>query len=121
MEKEGKAYGFFYCDASKKQIEVELPAIRNSAQTPSQLELTLTEGVDGIKGDNNLVALAQQAKQEGMRYVLEAKYQGATNKATANELGDILNQAYQSPLYQAGEPFSGAVLYEQDGKYLFKE
>ena len=121
MEKEGKAYGFFNCNASKEQIAVELPAIRNFAQTPSQLELTLTEGVDGIKGDTNLVALAQQAKQKGIRYVLEAKYQGATNKATANELADVLNQTYQSPLYQAGEPFSCAVVYEEKGEYLFRE
>ena len=121
MEKEGKAYGFFYCTASKAEIEAELPTIRDCAQTPSQLELTLMEGVDKIKGNGNLMALAQQAQDEGMRYVVEAKYQGATNQATANELADILNQTYQSPLYQPGEPFRGAVVYEENGEYVFRE
>src|SRR3989344_1924819 len=100
----GKAYGFFYCDAAKEAIELELPTIRNFAQTPSKLELALIEGVEKVSGDTKLTALAQQAKQEGMRYVLEATYKGATNKATANELTDILNHTYQSPLYQQGEP-----------------
>jgi len=121
MEKEGKAYGFFYCTASKEQIEVELPAIRDFAQTSSQLELTLTEGVHNLRGEANLLTLAREAQEEGMKYVLEAKYKGATNQATANEVADILNQVYQSTLYQPGEALRGAVVYEQNGEYVFRE
>lgn len=117
----GKAYGMFYCDASEEAIEQELPTIRDLTQTPSQLELTLVEGMDNVRGDANLVALAKQAKEQGMRYALEATYPGATNKVTANEVSGILNQAYQSPLYKDGEPFSGAVVYEENGEYVFKE
>jgi len=93
----GRAYGFFYCDASKQEIETELPTIRELVKTPSQLELSLIEGMDHIKGDERLTALAQEAKQDGINYVLQATYPGGTNRDTADEVASILNQAYQSP------------------------
>jgi len=116
----GKAYGFLYCSASKQEIEAELPSLRDHAQTPSQLELVLIESIDNL-GDSKLNHLAQKAKEQGINYLLEATYPHANHKATANELADILNQAYQSSLYQAGEPFNGAVVYELDGEYVFRE
>lgn len=76
----GKAYGFFDCNASKDAIEAELPTIRELVLTPSRLELSLIEGVDALKGESTLIALALEAKESGIRYVLEAAYPGATNK-----------------------------------------
>jgi len=121
MEKIGKAYGFFDCTASKKEIEAELPAIRELAQIPSQLELSLTEGMDNLKGDSDLMSLAQEAKKEGIKYVLEATYSGATNKETADEVAAILNQAYQTPLYKEGESFKGEIVYREGDQYIFRE
>jgi len=139
MEKEAKNYGmayaFFDCRTSKEQIEAELPTIRQCVKTPSKLELSLTEGVCKFMGtsilgrkalvgrpiDTQLRDVAKEAKDSGMRYVLEAKYEGATNKQTADEVASVMNQAYQSPLYQKGEQFRGEVVYNERGKYIFRE
>jgi hypothetical protein len=118
MEKTGKAYAFFDCSASKEQIEAELPKIRECVRTPSNLELSLAEGVDRLKGDKRIMALAKEAKDSGMKYVLEAKYEGATNKQTADEVASVLNQAYQSPLYAYKEEFRGNVLYNGSKGYV---
>ena len=44
--KAGEAYAFFYCKASKPQVERELPLIRRIVGTPSELELSLTDDLD---------------------------------------------------------------------------
>jgi len=77
--------------------------------------------MDDLKGDERLTALAQKAKQHGINYVLEATDPKGTNRETADELASILNQAYQSSLYQAKEPFKGAVVYEENGEYVFRD
>lgn len=117
--KSGKAYGFFNCKASKEEIEAELPTIRKLAQTPSQLELSLIEGVRNLKGEIDLIELAKEAETAGIKYVMEATYPTSNNKQTAGELSSILNQAYQSPLYSKGETFEGNIVYKDKGKYIF--
>ena len=117
----GEAYGFFYCDASKQEIETELPKIRELVRTPYQLELSLIEGMDNIKGDEKLTALAQEAKQYGINYILKATYPNKTNKDTAAEVAPILNQLYQSPLYETNAPFKGAIVHEENGEYVFRD
>ena len=117
----GKAYAFFNCSASIEAIEEELPLIRECVRTPSNLELALMEGTDNLKGDPKLLQIAREAKKAGIRYVFDATYQGGTNRQTADELAGILNQAYQSPLYQEGEQFSGEIVFREKGKYLFRE
>ena len=117
----GRAYGFFYCNASKQEIETELPTIREMVRTPSQLELSLIEGMDNIRGDKRLTSLAQEAKQSGLNYMLQATYPNGTHKDAADEVACILNQIYQSPLYEAKEPFNGAIVYEEDGEYVFRD
>ena len=117
----GRAYGFFYCDASKQEIEETLPTIRECVQTPSELELTLFEGIENINDDAKLREFSREAKSSGMKYCLEAKYPGATNEKTADELSAVLNQAYLSPLYQEEEPFIGEIVYEDKGEYVFRE
>ncbi|PIN94379.1 hypothetical protein COU53_03775 [Candidatus Pacearchaeota archaeon CG10_big_fil_rev_8_21_14_0_10_30_48] len=119
--KTGKAYAFFNCEASKGDIEKELPSIRSCVKTPNALELSLMEGTDTLKGDAQLLQIAREAKEAGIKYVMEATYQNATNHQTADEVASILNQAYQSPLYQKGEQFRGEVVYKERGKYLFRE
>ena len=127
----GEAYAFFYCGASKEAIEAELPKIRECVRTPSNLELSLTEGVmkfvgtriltSTLKNKSQLIAIAKEAKEGGMRYVLEAKYEGATNKQAADEVASVINQAYQSPLYADKEEFRGSIVYQDMGKYVFRE
>jgi len=139
----GQAYGFFDCRASKEEIEAKLPTVREFAQTPSKLELSLRQGVGNLKDNQKLIAAYEKAKsciifpdamspsdrlQETqktrdteLKYVIEARFPSATNKQTAGELGDVLNQAYQSLLYEDGEPFRGAVVHEENGEYVFRK
>ena len=117
----GKAYGFFDCSASKQEIEKTLPSIREAVATPAKLELSLIEDVENLKGPNKLTSIAQEAKESGLKYVLEASYIGATNRQTADELSAVLNQAYQSPLYKNKEEFRGAIVYKEIGEFIFRE
>ena len=118
--KKGVAYGFFNCTASKEAIEAELPTIRSMAQTPNQLELSVIEGVDNLpvpKRDPALASIVDQAKTAGMKYVLQARYQGATSRETTGELATVVNQAYNSPLYQHKEPFRGELVFPSGNGY----
>ncbi|MEK6915197.1 MAG: hypothetical protein AABW89_01490 [Nanoarchaeota archaeon] len=119
--KAGEAYAFFQCSASKQEIEREIPLIRKVVGTPSALELSLTEGMDGVSGNVGLRSLAQEAKQSGINYMLKAVMPEKTNRETADEVASVINQAYQSPLYGASGPFNGAIAYEQNGSYVFRE
>lgn len=114
--KTGKAYAFFNCKASKGDIEKEIPFIRESVKTPNALELSLMEGTDTLTGDSELLQMAKEAKDAGIKYVMEATCPNVTNQQTADEVASILNQAYQSPLYQKGE-----VVYKERGRYVFRE
>jgi len=114
----GKAYAFFNCNATPEVIEAEIPNIRRLVRTPTNLELSLTENTGLIKGDRELQALAEEAKTAGLKYILTAKCPKKDNRETAQELTGILNQAYQSPLYQKDEPFSGDVLYRHRSRYV---
>jgi len=117
----GKAYAFFDCNASKTHINATLPDIRDAVQTPSNLELSLMKYFDNLKGDSEILNIAREAKEAGIRYAMEAKYPNATNQKTADELSAILNQAYQSPLYQENEQFRGWIFYEKNGQYVERE
>lgn len=117
----GRAYGFFYCDASKSEIEKLFPKIREMVKTPSKLEFSLVEGMDNLGGDERLIALAQEARQDGINYVLQATYFNRTNRETADEVASILSQTYQSSLYESNAQFKGAVVYEEEGDYVFRE
>ena len=121
-EDSGEAYAFFDCMASKEKIEGELQPIRIVTKSPSQLELSLTEGINPESFDHpELVEIAQDAKGAGIRYVMKAGCGNASNKTIADELAIILNQAYQSPLYENGEEFRGGIFYEDKGHYVARE
>lgn len=118
----GEAYAFFNCNASKVQIEAELPQIRTLTETPNELELSLTEGIDPQSYEHpQLRRIAQEAKDSGIKYAMNARYKDATNKETTDHLSGILNQAYQSPLYQEGEQFCGEIVFQNKGRYVFRD
>ena len=56
----------------------------------------------------------------GARYAMIARYPGATNKKTADELSAVLIQTSQSHLYQEGEDFRVDIFYEKNGEYFFR-
>lgn len=121
METPGKAYGFFDCRSSKDEIEESMPKIRKYAQTPLKVGLSLTDDLGRITGDSDLMAIAEDARNEGMRYALEATYRGATNREVADEVEGFLNQTYQTQLFDKGEPFRGDVIFQLEGKYVFRD
>lgn len=116
--KTGKAYGFFDCNATKEEIQGEIPFIRKCLNTPNELELILTEDINSLNVDSDLLPIAQELDP---KYVIEAICQDYTNEKTADELSAVLNQAYQSPLYQKGEKFMGKIVYKENEKYIFRE
>jgi len=118
----GEAYAFFDCNASKKEIEAEIPFIREAVQTPGELELSLTEGINPESFKHpELRSIAKDAKDAGIKYSLRAKLRNGSNKQTADEVAGILNQAYQSPLYQDKEEFRGGIFYQEHGRYVERE
>lgn len=117
----GLAYAFFDCDAAKEDIEGGLPTLREFAQTPNELELTLKEEIAPKDFIGDLKYIAKDAKRAGIRYQIQAKLPGYDNKRAADEVADILNQAYQSPLYSDKEQFRGKVFYEQSGRYISRD
>ncbi|MBI4440817.1 hypothetical protein HY639_01490 [Candidatus Woesearchaeota archaeon] len=117
----GKAYGFFMCNADKETVANELPDLRRITQAPSALELSLMDDFSHIKADNLLKPLIHQARDNGMCYCLEATLPGSSNRVAAKELNDMLGNIYNSPLYKEGDEFSGAIVYEENGKYVFYE
>jgi len=125
MKKTGKAYTSFDCEASEKDIKELLPLIRRRVKIPNRLELSLMRGTEnqGISMLSNpkLWAIVMGVKETDIKYSGEATCPNVTNRQTAGELTSILNQMYQSPLYQEREPFRGEVVYKEGGRYVFKE
>lgn len=137
MEKEaknyGRAYAFFDCDASKADVEDEIVKARYYAETPSNLELSLTEGEENLNGDADFINALAAAKKSSLsrlpksqrednpvsyRYALKAKLADETNLATANKLKNIMNLLYGKKLYTQGEEFFGEIVYQRGDRYV---
>jgi len=136
----GKAYGFFDCDATKEEIEREIPSLRHDARNPKGLQLLLHEGISELQFDKALTEKIQYPddyriksskfnKQDyeeedkplsKMKYVLEANYEGASNENTASEVGDLLN-VFHYEFNKDQSFFRGAVIYKENGEYLFRK
>jgi len=114
----GQAYGFFYCSAPKATVEAELPKARLHSNAPSELELTLIEGMANVKGDSRLLALATEAGKSGDNYLLRASLPGGTNVDAAKHLSAILNMLWGSDLYKSADEFSSDIAYLENGKYV---
>ena len=140
INKTGKAYAFFDCDASVQEIERSMPQIRDEARTPKGLQMLLHEGISGLKLDKTLskqiqypddyrVMSSERLKQgcekerkplSDMRYSLVANYEGASNEDVANELGDVMNMIHRRFNRDQGM-FRGAVVYKKNGEYQLRE
>ena len=79
-----------------------------------------TDDATTLNMDPDVSQIAQEANNSGMKYIIEATYDNATNEQTADELSAVLNQAYQSPLYRQGEGFRGEIAYMENGGYTFR-
>lgn len=120
---EGKAYAFFNSKCPKDKLPLVIEDVRDMYRTPKALELSITEGFEKLektKEGKELRPLIQQAKEAGMRYVLEARYKGATNQRTADEVKSILEGVYNSSR-KPDKTFGSRVFYEDMGRYVFRD
>ena len=114
----GDAYAFFKCNAPEAAIQAELPKMRALARVPSLLELSLTSEMRSIKGDEKLTRIVEDAAQNGIPFAMKGHLPGVSNQGTAEEVAQVLNKAYESPLYAKGEKIYGVVLYEENGEFI---
>ena len=123
----GRAYGFFYSSASQKELEAELPSVRDLARIPANMSLELKAGInpEDYSHDSELKELSEMAIRQDNNYQITATLPDATNKRTAKELGDVMNTYYQSPLmnsFRKGEAKSiGGIVYKEADRYEFLE
>ncbi len=116
-------YGFFHCDASIEKIKTELPYICKLVETPCQFELSSTKDMNYL-GDETLTTLAQEATKQGINYVLQttSSDRTKTNITPADEAASVLNQAYNSNLYNEKDPFKGKIFQiDSTGKYSSRD
>lgn len=120
----GKAYGFIGCSAPIGDIERNMSGVRGEIGTPKELELSLMEGVSGLKGlegNPGLKRFTELATRANLRYTVEAKYPGADNEKTANELADVINHTSTSLFRDTPENIRAEIVYEENGKYIRKD
>ncbi|MBT4136254.1 hypothetical protein HOD75_02160 [archaeon] len=137
-KKIGKAYAFFDSDASYEELERDMPEIRDYAQTSEGLQLLLHRGSSRLQVSDRPDTLTKEPKDyrvlssrlsggvarerkslERMDYVLEASCEGMSNERVAGELGDVLNTIYRMYDEDSGQ-FNGAVVYEDNGEFVFR-
>ena len=112
----GDAYSFFYCNASKNEIEEELPRAKRLAKSPANLELILEEGIDPEMFDNSeLKTIANENIKNGRNYTMIAVLPNATSERACGELKDVYNSLYASPIgskfYKDGIKFDAEIVH----------
>ncbi|GEM_PF-1221122 len=142
MVEYGRAYAFFNAPLDISGLERELPSLREVSNTPDNLVLALrtvrswrvlpdiSEGlsrfVDGVNIYPILPSSLADQKQTAspiqmgdLDYVISGIAENRGNEQVAGELGDLLNGIYY--LLHPQSSFTAAVIYEENGKYLFRE
>lgn len=110
-----------------QEISLKEIAQKASRGACDELDSDYSAPKQGKNPKNKLSRLARLLQRvdigmgSGTKYTIEATLPNATNEKTADELSAILNQAYQSPLYQEGEEFRGEVVFERNGESVFRE
>ena len=112
----GKAYALFRCEVPLEEIREILPYAHDAVEAPKDLELKLYElnSLDVNKLDEGLGQYVNMAKDAGINYGLIAELPGASNEETAREVSDVLNQMYQSNLFDGCGDFRGELAYKAD-------
>ncbi|MBS3092377.1 hypothetical protein J4466_03070 [Candidatus Pacearchaeota archaeon] len=137
-ENPGKAYAFFDCDASESYLKEVMQGIVEDSESPKGLELSVQEGISGLKLDENLVKAIQypddyrimtskriikerERKERekrpavSLKYSLITKCPGLSNEDTAKRTGNVMN--YVRTLNKDSDVFRCALVYEKEGEY----
>src|SRR3989344_9483152 len=122
----GKAFGFFECTAPFIIVGEEIFCIKKINQLPQSLELLLMEGLRHLNDQHLAQRIREFLLKENpdilhCRYLLEVGYPNHSNKETANENAAILNQLYNTPLFEHEESFAGEIVYEENGICRFRD
>ena len=138
----GRAYGFFDAKVPYEHLKQKLPEIKRMANSPSDLELTLTPGeptnetevlkniakaarVNIIYPSSDTRSLDDKRRQcENFRnkkfdYTIRADYLNHNPTETANELASVMNVIYQET--NPNKPFRSAIVFKQDGQYVSRD
>ena len=137
-EQIGRAYAFFDCDASKRELDKSL---RNYKKIPAGLELQLYEGTSGMQFDEKLlehlddpddfrIMSHERFEQEknteegralrSLKYLLIANYRNASNEDAAVELEYLTYLIHGQYDYDKSLYRRGIVYQEKDGEYQLK-
>jgi hypothetical protein len=129
----GRAYTIMDIEASKEEIEAELPRARYAARTPNQLEISVREVKDVMAdrttdpklvrclGDNEIEAIYPEKYlgpiqfkpkpklMSKLKYILEAKYPNTKdNEKAAAEITDVTNYLYYA--FGQDKPFYAEII-----------
>lgn len=136
----GEAYAFFRCDAETESVAFTLDSIlrlETDGKRVYPVGLTLElykedsakdffHGLD-TSNDPELREYVRMAGEAELNYAVRAtlpkvpEHRGVSaNRGAADELGNVLNQTYNSPLFNEGEPFRGEIIYKHGGRYVRK-
>jgi hypothetical protein len=114
------AYAFFNCKHPAAAIEAELPHIRTAAQTPSELELKLAEGIPANTEEPAFNEMLDAMRGERYQYTLTATHPSMPTIHVASELSQVMNVAYAA-LFETDEPFYGQIVYKENNHYTTLE
>ena len=90
-EREGEAYSFFRSEDTFEKIKKAIPEIRDIANTPRELELSLMRYEE--ISDNQLKRIGKiKDSGEGQDYVFHGKMKSASNKQVADHLGTFMTK-----------------------------
>ena len=127
--KEGKAYAFFKSHSPGKRIRQALENMKADpeARIPSGMQFSLhvmirTEDNLWEADKNELAAAAQKMRKKGANYLLKSVLADATNRETADILGDIFNLIYSCTEILGPEKIPVADIYfkQENGVYVSK-
>jgi hypothetical protein len=140
-----KAEVVWISDDIRRFFAQSIPILEHLALKVNQGTSTMKKNQwRGTEDKGKLIALARDAEKEGglslkpgaipirrgqetvahdfgNLFTIRATLPEATNHDTADELAPILNQMYNSPLFEEGEPFRGIIAYFDNGRYILRK
>lgn len=114
-------------DRLELRVSQGLSSLRKSGIVEDKAMLLALVRIAGERGD---IAISPEKRpvsadgaafhDSGDLYTLRASMPDTPDRAVADELAAIINQMYNSPLYDEGEPFRGIIAFFEDGRYMLR-
>lgn len=129
---DGRAYGFFWSQSSGKRIREALRNMKAEPEVkiPEKMDFSLhhlNEVVAGLSGigkyeGHKLLLIAREWKGKKANYMLKSILPEATNRETADILGDVFNLMYSCTeiLGPQNKPIADIYFRLENGIYVSK-